>query len=193
MRVAGNQGQGPGHNEAIVGPQSVDFQAAVPHAPLSLLLPTSAPCREVTQTSCGFISLCAESGALDPTRGVGVRPPYAVYAPTTRWRQSTAVWTGGDRKEGDSCSNASGRGGLGLSCFIPEHPPTFPARAPRSHVCFLSPFTLKSQRSLISGAVGCSILTPSPSMKRKPRESPGSLLSQQEALTASLVQINPAD
>lgn len=49
MRVAGNQGQGPGHNGAIVGLQSVDFQAAVPHPP-SILLPIPAPCQEVTQT-----------------------------------------------------------------------------------------------------------------------------------------------
>lgn len=42
MRVAGNQGQGPGHNGAIVGLLSVDFQAAVPHPP-SLLLHIPAP------------------------------------------------------------------------------------------------------------------------------------------------------
>lgn len=41
MRVAGNQGQGPGHNGAIVGLQSVDLQAAAPHPPA--LLPSPAP------------------------------------------------------------------------------------------------------------------------------------------------------
>lgn len=42
MRVAGNQGQGSGHNGAIVGLQSVDFQAAVPFPPSLLLTPPSA-------------------------------------------------------------------------------------------------------------------------------------------------------
>lgn len=62
MRVAGNQGQGPGHNEAIVGLQSVDFQAAVPHPP-SLLLPTPDPCQEVTQIACLLISLRPKGAA----------------------------------------------------------------------------------------------------------------------------------
>lgn len=46
--AAGNQGQGPGHNGAIVGLQSVDFQAAVPHPPSPPPFPP--PCQEVTQT-----------------------------------------------------------------------------------------------------------------------------------------------
>lgn len=62
MRVAGNQGQGPGHNGAIVGLQSVDFQAAVPYPP-SLLLPTPDPCQEVTQTASLLISLGPKEAA----------------------------------------------------------------------------------------------------------------------------------
>lgn len=62
MRVAGNQGQGPGHNGAIVGLQSVDFQAAVPHPP-SLLLSIPASCQEVTQTYCLLFSLRPKEAA----------------------------------------------------------------------------------------------------------------------------------
>lgn len=62
MRVAGNQGQGPGYNGAIVGLQSVDFQAAVPHPP-SLMLPIPAPCQEVTQTYCLLVGLRPKEAA----------------------------------------------------------------------------------------------------------------------------------
>lgn len=64
MRVAGNQGQGPGHNEAIVGPQSVDFQAAVPDAPPSLLLSTSAPAGKSPKPPAG--SLASAQGERRP-------------------------------------------------------------------------------------------------------------------------------
>lgn len=67
MRVAGNQGQGPGHNGAIVGLQSVDFQAAVPHPP-SLLLPIPTPCQEVTKTSAPLAASAEGSRISDPTQ-----------------------------------------------------------------------------------------------------------------------------
>lgn len=62
MRVAGNQGQGLGHNGAIVGLQSVDFQAAVPHPP-SLPLPIPAPYQEVTQSYCLLSGLRSKKAA----------------------------------------------------------------------------------------------------------------------------------
>lgn len=79
MRVAGNQGQGPGHNGAIVGLQSVDFQAAVPH-PSSILLPTPAPCQEVTQTCCLLFGLRPKEAAFGilPRDGGGWAAPAMV-------------------------------------------------------------------------------------------------------------------
>lgn len=78
MRVAGNQGQGPGHNGDIVGLQSVDFQAAVPHPP-SLLLPIPAPCQEVTKTSAPFSASAEGSRISAPTQdGEGWTAPCMV-------------------------------------------------------------------------------------------------------------------
>lgn len=73
MRVAGNQGQGPGHNGAIVGLQSVDLQAAVPHPP-ALLPPIPAPYREVAKT--GGLPLGSH-----PRRGRPGRPVYGLLCP----------------------------------------------------------------------------------------------------------------
>lgn len=81
MRVAGNQGQGPGHNGAIVGLQSVDFQAAVPHPPL-ILLPIPAPCQEFTQTYCLLFGLRPKEAAFricSPDGGGWAVPYMACY------------------------------------------------------------------------------------------------------------------
>lgn len=44
-------------------------------------------------------SLASAQKELHPTPGGGVQPPYAVSAPTTRWRQSTTFWAGEGFKE----------------------------------------------------------------------------------------------
>lgn len=113
--VAGNQGQGSGHNGAIVGLQSVDFQAAVLHPPF-LLLPIPAPCQEVIQTHCLLFSLRPKEAAfriLPQTREAG--RPRAWSVTSTRWRQSTALLRAG----GEAGAGADlGEGGPSTSCFI---------------------------------------------------------------------------
>lgn len=90
MRVAGNQGQGPGHNGAIVGLQSVDFQAAVS----STLAPSPHP-RPLPGSHPNLrppFSLCAKEAALGILSQTGEAGSARAWSVTsTRWRQSTAL------------------------------------------------------------------------------------------------------
>ena len=119
--AAGNQGQGPGHNGAIVGLQSVDFQAAVPHPP-SLLPPNPAPCQEVTQTHCLLFSLRPKEAAfriLPKTREAG-RPragACSVHQVAIEHRTSE----GGQPGQGPALNHPSGRGGTQHFLFYPKN------------------------------------------------------------------------
>lgn len=119
--AAGNQGQGPGHNGAIVGLQSVDFQAAVPHPP-KLLPPILAPCQEVTQTYCLLFNLRPKAAAfriLPQTREAGRPRAEACYVHQVAIEHRTSE--GGQRGQGPALNHPSGRGGTQHFLFYPKN------------------------------------------------------------------------
>lgn len=120
MRVAGNQGQGPGHNGAIVGLQSVDFQAAVPHPP-SLLLHIPAPLPgSYPNLLPPFLPPPEGNRIPDPTPNGGGRaaPCMAYYAHQVATEHYTSEGEGSNGRPGDRSITDQGVGLPCPSCFI---------------------------------------------------------------------------
>lgn len=144
MRVAGNQGQGPGHNGAIVGLQSVDFQAAVPHPP-SLLLPIPTPCQEVTKTSAPLTASAEGSRISDPTQdreGWAARCMVCYVHQVATEHHTSEVREGGKGRAAQSLIRAWG-GTLPFLLYLKN----------QVRLYFSSPFTLRLPRSGISRAL----------------------------------------